>query len=590
MVIAMVLVATLAVMAEDVTFLNNRRQWEALPTLQLMQMGGDFMNIKNMPDSAMLCYSIVANRYNENLQGDELKSTIRAHCWIGIIYFNLFVNYAEGYKYLLKAQDLAEKHHYDDFLPNIFSSLGNFYWLQSGFKRVDQFDKEALDYHKKSFWKTIEIKKYDEIPTDLINLIYIAFETGELMQIATEREIYSRLPIPDSSGLKFAAEAMSEGVELFSKGHLEQALESFRHALNESKTSSSFNTKSLQVMFDMCIYKTLLQLSRDDDALAILEQAKEVVENNLPEVIPGIYEELAKYYIRQHNQALADQYELLWRRSTDSIAQASQASNVATVRFLHEIDKMNEEQQALALKQRHDRQMLWVVSIAALIAIVMLVLLYLSRKRIQQGYRTIYQQNVELLAAEDARQQETRAEQLKETTIETPKYSHNQMDEDVMDELWQQIVHLMQTSDEIYQDAFSIERLCDILGAKRAYVSQTINTKAGGTFTTLLNEYRIREACRRMNDTENFGQYTIEGIANSVGYSRSYFVRIFKESTGIPPSAYMKLAKAGNADLPNADPQPSRHQLTRGQHLSSSVGFQVGREHCEITNLAEKIP
>ncbi len=553
MVIAMVLVATLAVMAEDVTFLNNRRQWEALPTLQLMQMGGDFMNIKNMPDSAMLCYSIVANRYNENLQGDELKSTIRAHCWIGNIYFNLFVNYAEGYKYLLKAQDLAEKHHYDDFLPNIFSSLGNFYWLQSGFKRVDQFDKEALDYHKKSFWKTIEIKKYDEIPTDLINLIYIAFETGELMQIATEREIYSRLPIPDSSGLKFAAEAMSEGVELFSKGHLEQALESFRHALNESKTSSSFNTKSLQVMFDMCIYKTLLQLSRDDDALAILKQAKEVVENNLPEVIPGIYEELAKYYIRQHNQALADQYELLWRRSTDSIAQASQASNVATVRFLYEIDKMNEEQKAQAIKQQHYKQLLWIVSAAALVAIVMLVLLYYSRKRIQEGYQRLYKQNVELLAAEDARQQEDRAEQPKEKVVEAPKYSHNQMDDEVMDELWQQIVNILQTNEEIYQDSFDVEQLCEMLGAKRAYVSQTINTKTGDSFTALLNEYRIREACRRMNDTTNYGQYTVEGIANSIGYSRSYFVRIFKEATGVPPSAYMKLAKAGNADFPNAD-------------------------------------
>jgi YesN/AraC family two-component response regulator len=548
----MTLVATFVMLAEDVTFMNNRRQWEKLPAATLIQKGSDFM-VKNFPDSAMLCYSIVANRYNENLQGDELKSTIRAHCWIGNIYINLFVNYAEGYKYLLKAQDLAEKHHYDDFLPNIFSSLGNFYWLQSGFKRVDQFDKEALDYHKKSFWKTIEIKKYDEIPTDLINLIYIAFETGELMQIATEREIYSRLPIPDSSGLKFAAEAMNEGVELFSKGHLEQALESFRHALSESKTSSSFNTESLQVMFDMCIYKTLLQLSRDDDALAILKQAKEVVENNLPEVIPGIYEELAKYYIRQHNQALADQYELLWRRSTDSIAQASQASNVATVRFLYEIDKMNEEQKAQAIKQQHYKQLLWIVSAAALVAIVMLVLLYYSRKRIQEGYQRLYKQNVELLAAEDARQQEARAEQPKEKVVEAPKYSHNQMDDEVMDELWQQIVNILQTNEEIYQDSFDVEQLCEMLGAKRAYVSQTINTKTGDSFTALLNDYRIREACRRMNDTTNYGQYTVEGIANSIGYSRSYFVRIFKEATGVPPSAYMKLAKAGNADFPNAD-------------------------------------
>ena len=539
-VIAMTLVATFVMLAEDVTFMNNRRQWEKLPAATLIQKGSDFM-VKNFPDSAMLCYSIVANRYNENLQGDELKSTIRAHCWIGNIYINLFVNYAEGYKYLLKAQDLAEKHHYDDFLPNIFSSLGNFYWLQSGFKRVDQFDKEALDYHKKSFWKTIEIKKYDEIPTDLINLIYIAFETGELMQIATEREIYSRLPIPDSSGLKFAAEAMNEGVELFSKGHLEQALESFRHALSESKTSSSFNTESLQVMFDMCIYKTLLYLSRDDDALAILKQAKEVVENNLPEVIPGIYEELAKYYIRQHNQALADQYELLWRRSTDSIAQASQASNVATVRFLYEIDKMNEEVKVLTYKEHTKERILWMVAAFALIALLLLVLLYISRRRIREGYRRLYQQNVELLAADEARRHSMEAE-----PAPVAKYSHNQMDEEVMGELWLQIKRVMETSEEIYHEPFGVDQLADLLGAKRNYVSQTINTKTGEAFPALLNEYRIREACRRMNDLENYGNYSVEGIAQSVGYSsRSHFAKLFKAATGVPPSAYMRMCKAG---------------------------------------------
>lgn len=54
-------------MAEDVNFLTNRYQWEKLPTATLMKMGNDFMNIKNMPDSAMLCYSLIANRYNENL-------------------------------------------------------------------------------------------------------------------------------------------------------------------------------------------------------------------------------------------------------------------------------------------------------------------------------------------------------------------------------------------------------------------------------------------------------------------------------------------------------------------------------------------
>lgn len=550
-IMGVLLVCALAVVAEDVTFLNNRRQWEKLPTATLMQMGKDFMNVKNLPDSAMLCYSLIANRYNESLKGEELQQCIRAHCWIGNIYFDYFVNYTEGYKYLLRAQDLAEKHHYDKFLPVIFNLLGNFYWVQEEFGLGDQCYMEALAYHKKSFWKTIELKEYDKLPSDFINLIYIAFDEDKLMLITKERETYRKLIIPDSAEFKFASEAMNVGVELFTKGHLEQALVTFRQALSKNKTTSPHNTAPLQVMIDMYVYKTLLQLNRDEDALATLKHSKEVLQSKLPNLMPGIYEEFAKYYRRQNNQPLADKYELLWRRSTDSIAQATQANSVNTVRFLHEIDKMNVEVKELTYREQTKQRILWIVGAAALVAIVLLVLLYINRRRIQENYRQLYEKNQALLAAEDARRQDAETEQLTEVVPEAPKYSHNQMDDDVMDELWLQIKRVMETSEEIYDEQFTIDQLAELIGAKKNYVSQTINTKTGQAFSVLLNEYRIREACRRMNDRENYGNYSVEGIAQSVGYgSRSHFAKLFKAATGVPPSTYMKMCKEGTSPAP----------------------------------------
>lgn len=55
----MLLTTVLAAVADEVTFMTNRRQWEKLPTATLMMMGNDFINTKNLPDSAMLCYSLV---------------------------------------------------------------------------------------------------------------------------------------------------------------------------------------------------------------------------------------------------------------------------------------------------------------------------------------------------------------------------------------------------------------------------------------------------------------------------------------------------------------------------------------------------
>ena len=73
------------------------------------------------------------------------------------------------------------------------------------------------------------------------------------------------------------------------------------------------------------------------------------------------------------------------------------------------------------------------------------------------------------------------------------------------------------------------------------------NTCKGRNFNALMNEYRIKEACRRLMDAENYGSYTIEGIARSVGYkSRSNFITIFKSIIGLTPSAFQKMYRDGN--------------------------------------------
>ena len=51
------------------------------------------------------------------------------------------------------------------------------------------------------------------------------------------------------------------------------------------------------------------------------------------------------------------------------------------------------------------------------------------------------------------------------------------------------------------------------------------------------------------------GNFTIEGIANSVGYkSRSNFTTIFKENVGLTPSTFQKLSRdEGGTPAPNQE-------------------------------------
>ena len=74
-------------------------------------------------------------------------------------------------------------------------------------------------------------------------------------------------------------------------------------------------------------------------------------------------------------------------------------------------------------------------------------------------------------------------------------------------------------------------------------MSAIINDVFKKNFKTLLNEYRIREVCRRLSDDENYGQLTIAAIANTVGYnSMNNFITVFKRIVGMTPSKYRQLS------------------------------------------------
>jgi len=71
-----------------------------------------------------------------------------------------------------------------------------------------------------------------------------------------------------------------------------------------------------------------------------------------------------------------------------------------------------------------------------------------------------------------------------------------------------------------------------------------MSERLGKNLHQLISEYRIKEACRRISDQDQYGRYTIEAIAASVGFkSRTNFSTNFKKVTGLTPSQYLREAQ-----------------------------------------------
>ena len=114
----------------------------------------------------------------------------------------------------------------------------------------------------------------------------------------------------------------------------------------------------------------------------------------------------------------------------------------------------------------------------------------------------------------------------------------------VSEQLLHTIADAMKDSANFCNPDFSLSMLAQAVDSNTTYVSQAINTSYNKNFRTILNEYRVKEAMKRMKDIATYGNYSIQGISESVGFkSASNFIAAFKKTTGMTPSLYQKLSK-----------------------------------------------
>lgn len=165
------------------------------------------------------------------------------------------------------------------------------------------------------------------------------------------------------------------------------------------------------------------------------------------------------------------------------------------------------------------------VILIALIVIASVVLLYFRQRKM---YSKLVQQHQGYM-------QRLQAENEVEAKSETPSSAVSHDNENK--ELFLQIEHLMR-SDKVYREKdLSLDRLAELVGTNRTYVSKAVNTYSGMTFFNYLDMYRIREATEiisRPGDTTPFKQ-----MADMLGYnSVSVFYKAFSRETGCTPGRY----------------------------------------------------
>ena len=516
------------------------KKWEQMSSQQLLDKAHNYLVMDEHPDSQLLLYSIVANRYYAKPKDTERqKDGILAFNAMGQIYHIYFHEYSKAYSNLLIAKKIATDNNYPTILPEINLHIVGINRSLKTLLEEEGYREELIGQYREVFEEAIKVGNYKNITLAMMNMISLANEDSSEHTILKEMKTFERIVFPkeeQTAQYRFA-QIMLKGVKAFMRHDYDAALAEYDRLLDKKVANTTID---LQHQFNYHVMRAVVFMVSNQSEKMLQElNAMERLgyQADTPECVLSAYHAKRDYYKETVPQKDSCQkYQLLYLELKDSIMNHQKLNSLKETEFLFQLNVANEEMREQAYEQRMQRNILWGVAAIAVLLAVFLAMLYRNYRNVRRKNEQLYQRNLELLAAD------------KEKKEMKKKYESSSLTDQGKESILQKVMSVMETSDDIFQQDFTLARLSALVEADHHHVSQVVNEQPCQGFAALLNDYRIKEACRRMNDTKTYGSLTIEGIANSVGFkSRPYFVKVFKEQTGLTPSAYLKLAKSKNA-------------------------------------------
>lgn len=532
------------------------KRWNGMPSRKLIDRGNKyFFAEKQMSDSALLCFSLVENRLAKSKDASDRKELCEAYMGLWMVYFFSYFDYSKSMDYLGKSIKLARD--IPTLLPRVYLNYGNMYQTMGGQWADDNLNRKATVYFRKAFYSALKVKMYDIADLAFANIISVEWALGNFSVVEKMYARYKEYNV----GRKKTVD--SRYTEILYKGYLQlsqkkplQAVETFRSQLPMVINSVEY----LRLLFNTYENISVAYAYAGDYASAVdnIRKAEELADKyDLKDGKLESYTLLYKYLGKGGWTAEADVYHRKYFQLKDSLQNYQQVMGVSKLEFLSKIEDATKRVEEMQQKQRIGMIILVVVLLIAVTVVVSLTVVYRKNRELRAANRVLYKKNIEVQKAEDklrrlhkndvgeiVKTEENAIGEVQHLGVaEVEKYKNSGLSEGTKDSLMKQIMTIMENCEDIYTPDFNINTLAQMLDTNYKYVSQVINERTNGNFSTFINNYRIKEACRRINGGI-MKSYTIEALSNSVGFkSRMSFFKAFKNQTGLTPSEYIRQTK-----------------------------------------------
>lgn len=523
------------------------------PTEWLMEQGRSYFT-KRVPDSALVCFSIVVDRYNHSRNAADRENAALALNDLACIYQYLYFDYRQAHHHYMLALDMCEQEGNEKAKAIVSLNLANLLSLYGNGFESEAVSNQAQELYNQSMQGASRLGMWDLYATAFIDYA----EKFPDLKLSQYRRLFSA-NIPDTIQNVQFARCYYQALENLQLGRYAQA----RRWLNQQIRVT--NDKWMPELYVLLAYVAMADTyQREQDyesAARTLKRAEALAKEKRAEDYEiTICQKLADCYRLMGDKTLAQSYKMRYLEMKDSVHEANNLVSIGEMNLVHELK--TEEAMMQELTERHDRQQrhLLIALIGLVIVSVFTFVLLRAYRMLRNRNKSLYEKNRAVMRAEAQERQlrknyeeklrrrdELLSDMRKAAALSAsqPKYSKSNLNDEDKQRLIESIEDIMNDPQVICQHDFTLARLAKMIGSNTSYVSQVINEKYGVAFSNLLGSFRVKEACRRMDDLEHYGNMTVEAISQSVGFgSRVTFFTAFKREIGLSPSEYWKMSKS----------------------------------------------
>jgi transcriptional regulator GlxA family with amidase domain len=130
------------------------------------------------------------------------------------------------------------------------------------------------------------------------------------------------------------------------------------------------------------------------------------------------------------------------------------------------------------------------------------------------------------------------APSIKMQEVPLPEKDKTETPSQELSDLYEKVLRLFQEDKIHLKPDLSVDALAEKLGIGTRKLTQVLKSAGDTSYTQLVNQFRISEATRLLEDPAS-SHYKLDTIATMSGFTnRQHFRRVFEQVTGVNPGYY----------------------------------------------------